>query len=53
MKFLENIVNKMEPKFSKGGKLEKWNPVYESFITLAFTPKHTTKLGSQIGRAHV
>ncbi len=48
MKFLENIVNKMEPKFSKGGKLEKWNPVYESFITLAFTPKHTTKLGSHI-----
>ncbi|MEJ6800839.1 MAG: NADH:ubiquinone reductase (Na(+)-transporting) subunit B [Crocinitomicaceae bacterium] len=48
MKFLENIVNKMEPKFSKGGKLEKWNPVFESFITLAFTPKHTTKLGSHI-----
>lgn len=48
MKFLENIVNNMEPKFSKGGKLEKWNPVYESFITLAFTPKHTTKLGSHI-----
>lgn len=38
----------MEPKFSKGGKLEKWNPVYESFITLAFTPKHTTKLGAHI-----
>lgn len=38
----------MEPKFSKGGKLEKWNPVFESFITLAFTPKHTTKLGSHI-----
>jgi Na+-transporting NADH:ubiquinone oxidoreductase subunit B len=48
VKFLENIVNKMEPKFSKGGKLEKWNPVFESFITLAFTPKHTTKLGSHI-----
>ncbi|MFT6245661.1 MAG: Na+-transporting NADH:ubiquinone oxidoreductase subunit B [Salibacteraceae bacterium] len=48
MKFLENIVDKMEPKFSKGGKLEKWNPVFESFITLAFTPKHTTKLGSHI-----
>jgi Na+-transporting NADH:ubiquinone oxidoreductase subunit B len=48
VKFLENIVDKMEPKFSKGGKLEKWNPVFESFITLAFTPKHTTKLGSHI-----
>ena len=48
MKFLENIVNKMEPKFTKGGKLEKWHPVFESFMTLAFTPKHTTKLGSHI-----
>jgi len=38
----------MEPKFSKGGKLEKWHPVFESFATLAFTPKHTTKLGSHI-----
>ncbi|GAB5418384.1 MAG: NADH:ubiquinone reductase (Na(+)-transporting) subunit B [Crocinitomicaceae bacterium] len=38
----------MEPKFAKGGKLEKWNPVFESFLTLAFTPNHTTKRGSHI-----
>lgn len=38
----------MEPKFAKGGKLEKWNPVFESFMTLAFTPSHTTKKGSHI-----
>lgn len=38
----------MEPKFSKGGKLEKWHPVFESFMTLAFTPKHTTKKGAHI-----
>lgn len=48
MKFLENIVHKMEPKFAKGAKLEKWNPVFESFMTLAFTPAHTTKKGSHI-----
>ena len=48
MKFLENIVHKMEPKFSKGGKLEKWNPVFESFATLAFTPSIVTKKGSHI-----
>ncbi len=48
MKFLENIVHKMEPKFAKGGKLEKWNPVFESFATLAFTPAHVTKKGSHI-----
>lgn len=38
----------MEPKFAKGGKLEKWNPVFESFTTLAFTPAHVTKRGSHI-----
>lgn len=38
----------MEPKFAKGGKLEKWNPVFESFMTLAFTPAHTTKRGAHI-----
>lgn len=38
----------MEPKFSKGGKLEKWHPVFESFLTLAFTPAHTTKKGAHI-----
>ncbi len=48
MKFLEKIVHKMEPKFAKGGKLEKWSPVFESFTTLAFTPGHTTKRGAHI-----
>ena len=38
----------MEPKFAKGGKLEKWNPMFESFMTLAFTPNITTKRGSHI-----
>lgn len=38
----------MEPKFAKGGKLEKWNPVFESFATLAFTPAHVTKKGAHI-----
>lgn len=48
MKFLEKIVHKHEPKFAKGGKLEKWNPIFESFTTLAFTPALTTKKGSHI-----
>lgn len=38
----------MEPKFAKGGKLEKWNPVFESFATLAFTPAHVTQKGAHI-----
>ena len=48
MKFLENIVHKMEPKFAKGGKLEKWHPIFESFTTLAFTPAHVTSKGTHI-----
>ncbi len=48
MKFLEKIVHKHEPKFAKGGKLEKWNPLFESFTTLAFTPAITTTKGSHI-----
>lgn len=48
MKFLEKIVLKHQPKFAKGGKLEKWNPIFESFTTLAFTPAHTTSKGSHI-----
>ncbi len=48
MKFLEKIIHKHEPKFAKGGKLEKWNPLFESFTTLAFTPAHVTKKGSHI-----
>ncbi|MDG1330716.1 MAG: NADH:ubiquinone reductase (Na(+)-transporting) subunit B [Crocinitomicaceae bacterium] len=48
MKFLEKIVHKHEPKFAKGGKLEKWNPIFESFTTLAFTPAITTSKGSHI-----
>lgn len=38
----------MEPKFTKGGKLEKWNPIFESFATLAFTPNIVTKKGAHI-----
>lgn len=48
MKFLENLVHKVEPKFAKGGKLEKWHPMFESFATLAFTPNITTKKGAHI-----
>jgi len=48
VKFLENIVHKMEPKFAKGAKLEKWHPVFESFTTLAFTPAQVTKKGAHI-----
>jgi Na+-transporting NADH:ubiquinone oxidoreductase subunit B len=48
VKFLENILHKMEPNFSKGGKFEKWNPLFETMATFAFTPKLVTQKGSHI-----
>lgn len=48
MKFLENIIHKMEPKFAKGAKLEKWNPLFETLATFAFTPKLVTQKGAHI-----
>lgn len=38
----------MEPNFSKGGKFEKWNPLFETMATFAFTPKLVTQKGSHI-----
>ncbi len=48
MKFLEKIVDKLEPNFEKGGKYEKWYPLFDGFATFLFTPKHTTKKGVHI-----
>lgn len=38
----------MEPKFAKGAKLEKWNPLFETLATFAFSPKLVTEKGSHI-----
>ena len=48
MKFLEKYLHKMEPHFIKGGKYEKWNPLFETLATFAFTPKLVTTKGTHI-----
>lgn len=48
MKFLENLLEKASKPFQKGGKLEKFHPVYDALDTFAFVPAHTTKSGSHI-----
>jgi len=48
VKFLEKYLHKMEPHFIKGGKYEKWNPLFETMATFAFTPKLVTNKGSHI-----
>lgn len=48
MKLLKNIFDGLRPKFEKGGKLEKYHPVFESFETIFFVPNETTKSGVHI-----
>ena len=43
MKFLRNLLDKIEPKFKRGGKLEKFYPLYEMVDTFLYTPKDKTK----------
>ena len=49
MKFIKNIFDNLRPNFEKGGKWEKFYPVYEAQETLFFVPDHTTgKIGAHI-----
>ncbi|HCR3985013.1 TPA: NADH:ubiquinone reductase (Na(+)-transporting) subunit B [Kluyvera ascorbata] len=45
---LKQLLEKVEPHFTQGGKLEKYYPLYEATATLLYTPGHVTK-----GAAHV
>jgi Na+-transporting NADH:ubiquinone oxidoreductase subunit B len=49
MKALRNYIDKIKPNFEKGGKLEKWLPVFESFETFLYVLGDTTpKKGAHI-----
>jgi Na+-transporting NADH:ubiquinone oxidoreductase subunit B len=48
MKFLRDILDKVEPHFTKGGKLEKFYPLYEAGDTFLYSPDYVTK-----GNTHV
>ena len=43
MKFLKNIVDKLAPTFSEGGKLAKLHSVFDGFETFLFVPNTTAK----------
>lgn len=43
MKFLKEFINKQEPYFHKGGKLEKLYPLYEAGASFLFSTKETTQ----------
>lgn len=48
MKFLEHFFESKKPLFEKGGKLEKFYPIYEAIDTFAFTPDSVTKTTAHI-----
>ncbi len=48
MKVVENLLDKIRPNFEKGGKLEKYWPVFDSLETFAFVPDHTTSKGAHV-----
>ncbi len=43
MKFLRNILDKIEPHFVNDGKLKKFYPMYEMIDTFLYTPLENTK----------
>ncbi|HOY22231.1 MAG TPA: NADH:ubiquinone reductase (Na(+)-transporting) subunit B [Cellvibrio sp.] len=48
MRFLRNFLDKIEPKFHKGGKLEAFYPVYEAIDTALYRPSHITKTTAHV-----
>ena len=48
MKFIRSLLDRVEPAFHKGGKLEKLYPVYEAFDTFLYTPNEVTHGASHV-----
>jgi Na+-transporting NADH:ubiquinone oxidoreductase subunit B len=48
MKFLRNMLDKVEPNFKKGGKLERMYPLYEALDTFLYTPGEVTRAGTHV-----
>ena len=48
MEFIKNLVESVKPNFDKGGKLEKYWPVFDGLETFLFVPGHATSKGAHI-----
>jgi Na+-transporting NADH:ubiquinone oxidoreductase subunit B len=48
MKFLRRILDNLHPMFVKGGKLEKFYPIYEGIDTFLYTPGEVTQTSSHV-----
>ena len=48
MKFLRNKLDQLEPLFHKGGKFERFYPIYEAIDTFVYTPGEVTRGASHV-----
>ena len=48
MKFLRKKLDAVAPLFEKGGKFEKWYPLYEAGDSFMYTPGHRTQSGPHV-----
>mgnify|MGYP001243634385 CR=1 FL=1 len=48
MKFIRDLLDKMEPLFDDGGKLERFYPLFEATDTILFSTDERTKSGPHI-----
>lgn len=48
MKALRNFLDKIEPSFHKGGKLEKWYSLYEAVDTIFYRPASVTRTTAHV-----
>jgi Na+-transporting NADH:ubiquinone oxidoreductase subunit B len=52
MKFLRGYLDKIKPKFEKGGRFEKFHSTFEAFETFMFVPDTVTTKGTHIRDAN-
>ena len=45
---MRNLLDKIEPKFHKGGKWEKWYALFEAVDTALYKPADITKNGAHV-----
>lgn len=48
MRILRNLLDTIAPKFHKGGKLQRFYPLYEAVDTALFRPPHITKTTAHV-----
>ena len=48
MKWMRSKLDNMAPHFEKGGRYEKWYPLYEAVDTFLYSPPNVTHAGSHV-----